>query len=880
MKSNHLKLSDISPQSLTVTLWEHIEQSLNMQPDGKFTAIDEFGETDSISYVKARADAMRLASTLNTLDINSGDEIVLCFEDVLDFVVAAWACIFAGYLWVPWSTSDADKNTTDYKASFTALLRKLNNPLVLTTTNLKPLINTVNISLDSSRLLDFNDLTTINPTHNSKGTAVDCSAHGAVLVSSSGTTGAPKLAIVPNKTLLHRRVHMAKSNNFDNLHCFPLHSVTGLSILFPLGQHSIYLNPRRLVSHPQDLLFAIESQQVQSLGLSSYLAAMLINVIDRLSLKTQLGSLKSIGFGADYIAPHIVEGLILRFQALGARNLDIGFAYGMTECGIICSSKVAAKDLLKNLKDTANMPTIGAIAPNVSLRLVNGNAQPVQDGESGNIEIRSEKKLFNGYYNAPKLTSKSFTEDGWFKTGDIGLTRGEQITLVGRIQNKVIINGKNHSLQELEAPLLSTQGLNQSLVFVATLLAKESISSELIVFFVPESFDERFLNILANTLIQAVAEQANIKVQHLIVLKPEDILRTPTGKIRRAKMAENYSQGHWLNFIPKVTHSDNQHFSELQHYLRALWEDILELAQLPTLDESFIYLGGDSLASATLIAELEKKFECDILLTDFYKNPTIRTLENILIDIEKTPRIEHDEEALNTDKNISSLELVHKVGSFVSSWKGERRFKDSLLLGMNTHGKKTPIIWVFLQERQFKRLAMKLGPDQPLYGLRSCSKILAVKDYTDANIQPLVDRYLWEILALPVSHPLFIGGNCQAGIIALALARTLQKINKTPSSLILMEWSFSKGHYSGPVTFLYGKDSHTADIFTKPQTSCIEWQKDFPNHTLGEISGAHGNFFNSENIDHLAQVISAQVSHSVEAVKRGFIYSVITSFWK
>ena len=212
-----------------------------------------------------------------------------------------------------------------------------------------------------------------------------------------------------------------------------------------------------------------------------------------------------------------------------------------------------------------------------------------------------------------------------------------------------------------------------------------------------------------------------------------------------------------------------------------------------------------------------------------------------------------------TEDGLSDVRLLHEIESYVGSWHGTRQFEGSLLVGMNIQGKQTPIFWVFQSYGELQQLANQLGSDQPLYGMRSCVKIIKVKNYTVDTIQAIVNRYLWEILALPINHPVILGGNCQGGIIALALAKLLKQIGKTPAPLVLMEWSYSFGMYTGPVLLLYGKQSHTADTYTNPQTAKIDWQNDFPNHKAAPISGAHGQFFIEPNLQNLAETLQGNV---------------------
>ena len=92
----------------------------------------------------------------------------------------------------------------------------------------------------------------------------------------------------------------------------------------------------------------------------------------------------------------------------------------------------------------------------------------------------------------------------------------------------------------------------------------------------------------------------------------------------------------------------------------------------------------------------------------------------------------------------------------------------------------SPIFWVLQDYVDAALLAKYLGPDQPLYAMRSCDGIVKVKDYTADVLETVCNRYLWEMLALPKGPAFILGGTCQGGILALAMARRLKQIGRTP----------------------------------------------------------------------------------------------------
>ena len=71
--------------------------------------------------------------------------------------------------------------------------------------------------------------------------------------------------------------------------------------------------------------------------------------------------------------------------------------------------------------------------------------------ENGEIQIKTPTIML-GYYKMPEETAKMFTEDGWFRTGDIGyVTEDRQLFITGRVKNLIILSsGENVSPEAIE----------------------------------------------------------------------------------------------------------------------------------------------------------------------------------------------------------------------------------------------------------------------------------------------------------------------------------------------------------------------------------------------------------------------------------------------
>ena len=105
-----------------------------------------------------------------------------------------------------------------------------------------------------------------------------------------------------------------------------------------------------------------------------------------------------------------------RFRAISGHTLLE--RYGMTEFGM---------GLGNPLHGERKAGRVGAPFPGVDVRLVSDTGTPVGDGEPGNLQIKSPG-MFREYHGKPEATRASFTEDGWFITGDVATRRARRVS--------------------------------------------------------------------------------------------------------------------------------------------------------------------------------------------------------------------------------------------------------------------------------------------------------------------------------------------------------------------------------------------------------------------------------------------------------------------
>jgi len=129
-------------------------------------------------------------------------------------------------------------------------------------------------------------------------------------------------------------------------------------------------------------------------------------------------------------------------DAIGIRIVN---AYGMSEC----APTIAGRALQCNTFSTLGLPLY-----NTHLKIVNKMGVMLGAGEVGEIWVKGEQ-VFNGYYKNTEENVKSFSEDGFFKTGDLGkLTLKGELVITGRSKEIIVLaSGENVDPSRIESTL-------------------------------------------------------------------------------------------------------------------------------------------------------------------------------------------------------------------------------------------------------------------------------------------------------------------------------------------------------------------------------------------------------------------------------------------
>ena len=223
-------------------------------------------------------------------------------------------------------------------------------------------------------------------------------------------------------------------------------------------------------------------------------------------------------------APLLIETFNAWRERTGHTILE---RYGMSETVMLTSNPYSAA------QGERRGGTVGFPLPGVQLRVHGDRGEPCPDGGIGHIEV-SGPNVFAGYWRMPEKTREEFTDDGFFRTGDVGLIDDlGYVTIVGRSKDLIISGGYNVYPAEIEACLNELPGVAESAVVGVPHADFGEVGVAVVTARPGATLD-------AEVILAALrARLANFKVPKRCVVVAE-LPRNAMGKVQKALLRERY----------------------------------------------------------------------------------------------------------------------------------------------------------------------------------------------------------------------------------------------------------------------------------------------------------------------------------------------------
>ena len=447
------------------------------------------------SHEELAAASARIANVLLELGIKPGDRVAVQVPKSAEAIALHLACIRAGAIYLP-------LNSTYTSPELIALLDDAEPALLVRADEMDHPVARVSIG----ELLDRAAAASTSYVDVPRG-----AADPASILYTSGTTGKPKGAVLSHGNLAFSAQTLVDSWGFTAddvlLHILPLFHTHGLYV----AVHTALASGASIVLHeafdPVRVAADLPNATVM-MGVPTHYVRMLAEP----SFTRQVTS--NVRLFTSGSAPMLVS----THKEFTARTGHVILErYGMTETCMLTSNPLVGE---------RKPGTVGPALPGVELRLTLG--------APGGIEVRGPN-VFDGYWRRPELKATEFTEDGWFKTGDLGLIDADgYVEIVGRSKDLIISGGLNVYPKEIELLLDSLPGIAESAVIG---IADPDFGESVIAVVVLDDTEQ----VTSDSIRMAAREHlAGFKVPKRVFVV-DALPRNAMGKVEKAKLRDSYA---------------------------------------------------------------------------------------------------------------------------------------------------------------------------------------------------------------------------------------------------------------------------------------------------------------------------------------------------
>lgn len=764
-----------------------------------------------LSYADLVLRAGDLASALEAKGVKDGDSVGVCLGRTVDRVTAFLAILQLGGVFVP-----LDPALPSERLEYMLENVGARTVVVNTASPALPDIGLTFVNCDQlpnrgeNRQIDWR----------AKESAGDALAY---VIFTSGTTGGPKAVEITRGALANYAV--AASRHFQIARSARVSQISGFGFDVSIGDMAMALAAGACLVYPTDL------QATSGPPVGRFISQARLT---HLSLTPS--ALAAIPPGEHSLLTHVIvagEACPPALVERWGKGRTFINAYGPTE---------ATVEALFAICQPGKPVAIGRPIDNMGACLMDENLQLVPTGQEGELCLFGPG-LAKGYRHLSDLTGQQFPlvsipGQGTiriYRTGDRAKVGHDgELVYLGRRDSQLKFNGYRIEAGEVEAALCSLPTVVDAAVSLASspdtpdrliahlVVAADAPSPD------PVDLRDRLLQHLPSYMVPSV------------FLPVPQIPRNLNGK--RDLSA--------LPLPPQLTQPKKARTSgtATEAKLMALVDEHGGTNVVSGTRTSLRDAGFDSLTMANLLFAVEDAF--GITLNARFEEG-FDTVEVLALMVDAQVKAPDAPSSPSLENALTSQIMPH-----LATWPGRPCGKAGLVRNLSDDQSRPRLFWCFQGGHEFSRLSESLRAEVSLFGLRSGH--LAV-EYSADTLKALGRLYADEITAIAPAGPLFLGGNCQGGLVMREAGLELMDRGRTVALTILMEQGRFL-HYPGTTLLIFGAGSYL-NPYGQIDAPEQVFRAAYPaGHHVEIIPGAHGGYFKPKNVDGLAETVLRHVN--------------------
>jgi len=525
------------------------------------------GEGETLTYRQLREGAETVASHLQNKGLSPSEPVAMMLPTDRKFFFAFVGILLAGGIPVPLYPPVRRSQMEDHLRRQSTILRNCGASLMIIMPEAKRFAQVLKSQVENLRdLITMEELThRAGAFHEAKPKNDDT----AFLQYTSGSTGNPKGVIISHANLLENIRAMGEVVRITPddviVSWLPLYHDMGLIGTWISSLHFacllVLMSPLSFISRPQRWLWAIHQYRGTISAAPNFAYELCLKRIKDDDLQgLDLSSWRIACNGAEPVSPNTAERFCERFFPYGFRRETFMPVYGLAESTVgLCFPSLDSGPLVDRIKRDTFMQSGQAVPvgaedlnalrfvacgrplPRHEIRIVDSAGRELPERYEGTLQFRGPSST-RGYFRNPEETKKLFQGD-WLDSGDFAYLAGGNVFITGRKKDIIIRAGRNIYPQELEEAVSGLQGIRKGNVVVFGTTDPETETEQLIVLAETREEDPATIETLRNEINTLAIDLTGMTADNIVLAKPGTVLKTSSGKIRRAANRNLYDRG-------------------------------------------------------------------------------------------------------------------------------------------------------------------------------------------------------------------------------------------------------------------------------------------------------------------------------------------------
>jgi len=530
------------------------------------TLLAENERSETLSYGELQRRALGAAAALRAHGLAPGQACALMLPTSLEFFVAFCGVLLAGGVPVPLYPPARPSALEDHLKRQAGILANCEAHLLVTVPEAKPLAHLIKPLAPTLRhVLTPDELAVESIAEPASRAPTDL----ALLQYTSGSTGNPKGVMLTHAQLLANLRAMGGAVAAGPRDVFvswlPLYHDMGLigawmgSLYY--GMHLVLMSPLAFLARPSRWLRAIAAHRGTISAAPNFAYEICASRLDPRELEgLDLSSWKWAFNGAEAVSAETLARFAQRLAPFGFDPRAITPVYGLAECGLDLAfpppwrgTRVdhidrealmlagSAVPVAAGAANAVGVVACGSALPGYEIRIVDRSGRLLPEREQGHIQFRGPSATA-GYYRNAEATAQLLDGD-WRHTGDLGYFAGGELFVTGRDKDLIIRAGHNLHPFELEAAVGELAGIRKGCVVVFGVPDPRGATEQVVVVAETRETDAGRRRELAGRIQALAAGLIDGPADDVVLVPPGSVLKTSSGKLRRAGTLDAYLDG-------------------------------------------------------------------------------------------------------------------------------------------------------------------------------------------------------------------------------------------------------------------------------------------------------------------------------------------------